>query len=154
MYRENYGNPRWSMPNETIWRPPTDVYETDNAVMVVIEIAGLGPNDYEILLRGRTLLVAGDRRDQSEKLAYQQMEIRHGKFRTEVHLPWALEESGQEATYESGFLKITLPKATVRRVPVRASTAEDAGAGEMNSDTRSAHADAANPQVRREGGKS
>ena len=125
MYRENYGSPRWNMPNETIWRPPTDVYETDNAVVVVIEIAGLGPSDYEILLRGRMLLVAGDRHDPAEKLAYQQMEIRHGKFRTEVRLPWALEPSGQEATYENGFLKIVLPKATVRRVPVRATTAED-----------------------------
>ena len=125
MYRESYGNPRWNMPNETIWRPPTDVYETDNAVVVVIEIAGLGPNDYEILLRGRTLTVAGIRRDPAEKLGYQQMEIRHGKFRTDAHLPWALEPSGQEATYENGFLKITLPKATVRRVPVRASARAD-----------------------------
>lgn len=135
MYRENYGNPRWNMPNETIWRPPTDVYETDNAVVVVIEIAGLGPNDYEILLRGRTLLVAGNRRDPSEKLGYQQMEIRHGKFRTEVHLPWALEPSGQEAAYENGFLKIVLPKATARRVPVRigATTEGETGAAHSNA---------------------
>ena len=121
MYREDYANSRWNMPNETIWRPPTDVYETDSAVVVVIEIAGLGPNDYEILLRGRALMVAGERRDPAEKLAYQRMEIRHGKFRTQVPLPWTLESSGQEATYENGFLKITLPKATARRVPVRAT---------------------------------
>ncbi len=124
MYRENYGNARWEMAHETIWRPPTDVYETDSSVVVVIEIAGLGPNDYEILLRGRTLIVAGERRDAAEKLAYQQMEIRHGKFRTQVHLPWALENSGQDASYENGFLKIILPKATVRRVPVRTATGE------------------------------
>ena len=124
MYRENYGSTRWQMAQETIWRPPTDVYETGNSVVVVIEIAGLGPNDYEIMLRGRTLVVAGERRDAAEKLAYQQMEIRHGKFRTQVHLPWALESSGQDATYENGFLKITLPKATVRRVPVRTAAGE------------------------------
>jgi len=112
------------MAHETIWRPPTDVYETDTSVVVVIEIAGLGPNDYEILLRGRALIVAGERRDATEKLAYQQMEIRHGKFRTQVHLPWALESSGQDATYENGFLKITLPKATARRVPVRTAVSD------------------------------
>jgi HSP20 family protein len=135
VYRENYGNPRWNMANETIWRPPTDVYETDNNVVVVIEIAGLAPNDYEILLRGRTLLVAGDRHDPAEKKAYQQMEIRHGKFRTEVHLPWALEPSGQEATYENGFLKIILPKATVRRVPVRATLVTEGQASEAPAAT-------------------
>lgn len=121
MYRESYGAARWNAANDAIWRPPTDVYETEDAVAVVIEIAGLGPSDYEILLRGRTLVVVGERRDQAEKLAYQQMEIRHGKFRTQVHLPWALEGTGQVATYENGFLKITLPKAKARRVLVRAA---------------------------------
>lgn len=133
MYRESYGNPRWTMPNETIWRPPTDVYETDATVVVVIEIAGLGPKDYEILLSGRTLTVVGIRRDPAEKLGYQQMEIHHGKFRTDAHLPWALEPSGQEATYENGFLKIVLPKATVRRVPVRTSAkVDEAGTAEAS----------------------
>ncbi len=150
MYRESYGNPRWSMPNETIWRPPTDVYETDNTVVVVIEIAGLGPNDYEILLSGRTLTVVGVRRDPTEKLGYQQMEIRHGKFRTDAHLPWALEPSGQEATYENGFLKIVLPKATVRRVPVRA-TAKGDEAEAAGAQVSEARADAG---VESEGGAS
>jgi HSP20 family protein len=125
VYRESYTNPRWNMASETIWRPPTDVYETDSSVVVVIEIAGLAQDNYEILLRGRTLIIAGERRDPAEKLAYQQMEIRHGRFRTEVHLPWALEPTGQQATYENGFLKIILPKATVRRVPIRATIVEE-----------------------------
>jgi HSP20 family protein len=130
VYHENYGNTRWSAANETIWRPPTDVYETEESVAVVIEIAGLGANDYEILLRGRTLVVVGERRDAAEKLAYQQMEIRHGKFRTQVHLPWALAGTGQEAIYENGFLKITLPKAKVRRVPVRSVSGQMAETSE------------------------
>jgi HSP20 family protein len=129
VYRENYGNTRWGIASETIWRPPTDVYETDTGVVVIIEIAGLGPGDYEILLRGRTLVVAGERRDAAEKLVYQQMEIRHGKFRTQVHLPWALESSGQVATYENGFLKIVLPKATARRVPVRSAPGDPSEGG-------------------------
>ena len=121
MYRQNYNQSPWGLPHETVWRPPTDVYETDDSVVVVVEIAGLGAGDYEIVLQGRTLTVSGERRDPAEKLAYQKMEIRHGKFRTQVHLPWALESSGQAALYENGFLKITLPKAQVRRVPVRAT---------------------------------
>ncbi len=119
MYRQNYDQTSWGIAHEAVWRPPTDVYETDDSVVVVIEIAGLSPGDYEIMLQGRTLTISGERRDPAEKLAYQQMEIRHGKFRTQAHLPWALESSGQTALYESGFLKITLPKAQVRRVPVR-----------------------------------
>jgi HSP20 family protein len=119
VYSEMNADARWLRANEAVWQPPTDVYETDDQVVVRVEIAGLSDGDYEVTLDGRTLVVAGERRDATPKLAFQQMEIRHGKFRSQVHLPWALEASGQQATYENGFLLITLPKAQVRRVPVR-----------------------------------
>lgn len=119
MYRDNYNESRWGLPHEAVWRPPIDIYETDENVVVLVEIAGLSPDDYAVVLSGRTLVISGERRDPSEKLVYQQMEIRHGKFRVQVHLPWALESSGYQASYENGFLKITLPKAQTRRVPVR-----------------------------------
>ena len=118
MYQENLRDLRWGM-SEAVWRPPTDVYETDDSVVVVVEIAGLDEGDYTITLNGRTLLISGERRDPAERLAYQQMEIRHGRFRTQVHLPWALEPQGQHASYTNGFLKIILTKAQVRRVPVQ-----------------------------------
>jgi HSP20 family protein len=133
VYRENLRDVRWGIPNEAVWRPPTDVYETDDSVVVVVEIAGLGEGDYTVLLSGRTLVISGERRDPAEKLAYQQMEIRHGRFRTQVHLPWALEPAGQQAIYENGFLKIILPKAQVRRVPVR--TAEEQEQGQVANDS-------------------
>jgi HSP20 family protein len=120
VYRENLRDLRWGM-SEAVWRPPTDVYETDDSVVVVVEIAGLSEGDYTVTLSGRTLLISGERRDPAEKLAYQQMEIRHGRFRTQVHLPWALEPQGQQAGYADGFLKVVLAKAQARRVPVHTS---------------------------------
>jgi len=123
MYKEPLSNMRWGMQNETCWRPPTDVYETGDSAIVIVEIAGLSEGDYEISLNGRVLSVSGERRDPAEKLAYQQMEIRYGRFRTEAHLPWALEGTDHTASYEDGFLKIRLRKAQTRRVPVRVAQA-------------------------------
>jgi HSP20 family protein len=119
VYPDTSAETRWRRPSEAFWRPPTDVYETDDHIVVRVEIAGLSEGDYDITLDGRTLIVSGERRDPTPKLAFQQMEIRHGKFRSQVHLPWALETTGQQAAYENGFLMILLPKAQVRRVPVR-----------------------------------
>ncbi len=119
MYGDAFPGRRWGLPGETIWQPPTDVYETDESAVVIVEIAGLQPGDYQVSLTGRTLEVSGERRDPAAKLAYQQMEIRYGKFRTQVQLPWALEQGGQTAVYEDGMLKIFLRKAQPRRVPVR-----------------------------------
>ena len=124
MYRDNYNDVRWGLSRETVWRPPTDVYETDDRIVVLVEIAGLSPGDYEILLDGRTLIISGERRDPAEKLVYQQMEIRHGRFLAQVPMPWALENTGYQASYENGFLKVVLPKARVRRVPVHVAPNE------------------------------
>ena len=122
VYGEPLSSMRWGIRNEAVWRPPTDVYETGDSAVVIVEIAGLSEENYEISLTGRLLVVSGERRDPAEKLAYHQMEIRYGRFRTEVHLPWALEGAEHAASYEDGFLRIKLQKAQTRRVPVRVSS--------------------------------
>ena len=118
MNRDSLTSMRWGLTNEAVWRPPIDVYETDDSAVILVEIAGLAEGDYQVSITGRTLEVVGERRDPAAKLAYQQMEIRYGKFRAQVQLPWALEPSGQTASYETGFLKITLRKAQAHRVPI------------------------------------
>jgi HSP20 family protein len=111
------------------WRPPTDVYETDDSVVVQVEIAGMEEGDavftskFTISLADRNLTISGVRRDplpesQALTLSYQQMEIRYGEFETEVYLPWAIVEEEIEATYEDGFLRVVLPKAKAQKLPV------------------------------------
>ncbi len=119
MYGESYPNMMWGLHKEALWRPPTDVYETDDFAVVIVEIAGVSEGDYQVTLTGRTLVISGERRDPAAKLGYQQMEIRYGKFRTEVQLLWSLEPGGQDAVYQDGFLKVTLRKAQTRRVPIK-----------------------------------
>jgi HSP20 family protein len=100
------------------------VYETDDSAVVIVEIAGLDEGDYQVSLTGRTLEIVGERRDPAAKLAYQQMEIRYGRFRAQVQLPWPLEAGEQTAVYENGFLRISLRKAQVRRVPIQVAQGE------------------------------
>ncbi|MBC8446337.1 MAG: Hsp20/alpha crystallin family protein [Chloroflexi bacterium] len=112
---------RWRPDRGSVWHPPTDVYETDDSVVVIVEIAGLKKGDYELTLSNRTLTVRGQRQDPADKLFYHQMEIRYGEFRTQVYLPWPLRDTDQEieATYEDGLLRVVLGKAQPRRVPVK-----------------------------------
>lgn len=112
---------RWRPDRGSVWHPPTDVYETDDSVVVIVEIAGLKEGNYELILTNRTLTVRGRRQKPEVKLAYHQMEIRYGEFRAQVYLPWPLRDTdeGIEATYEDGFLRVVLRKAQPRRVPVR-----------------------------------
>ena len=93
------------------WRPPTDVYETDDAVVVKIEIAGMNSDDISISFIDRELIVRGNRRDIDDKLSYNCMEIPYGEFHTEVFLPGTYDEARFEAKYTNGFLYIVLPKS-------------------------------------------
>ncbi len=102
----------------TTWEPPTDVYENEQGLVVLVEIAGMEETDFHILLDERRLVVTGVRQDPELKRAYYQMEIRYGEFRSEVYLPWPAEPGRVEATYENGLLRIFVPRPTTYRVPV------------------------------------
>lgn len=93
-----------------VWSPPTDQYETNDAYIVRVEIAGMREEDFEVSLENDTLLVMGLRPDSSERRAYHQMEIRFGKFAIAVGLPGPVNVEQAQAEYVNGFLTIILPK--------------------------------------------
>ncbi len=117
--RSPFDSSRWAMwQTGQTWRPPTDVFETDDAVIVRVEIAGMRDADLTVTLQDQLLIISGHRDDPSVKVAYHQLEVRYGEFRTEVYLHWAVEQVDITAAYQDGFLIVNLPKAKVRRVHV------------------------------------
>jgi HSP20 family protein len=118
LVQDMVGPARWVMSTHSrAWRPPADVFETDEAVIVRVEVAGMRESDFSVTLADQLLTIAGYRQDPSPKVAYHQMEVRYGEFRVEVYLHWAIGESGIQAVYDNGFLQIVLPKA--RRQQIR-----------------------------------
>jgi len=93
-----------------IWSPPTDSYETEEAYIVRMEIAGMREDDFEVTIENNTLLISGIRPDLPERRAYHQMEIRFGKFATTINLPNPINTESASAEYKDGFLIIKLPK--------------------------------------------
>ncbi len=100
------------------WRPPTDVYETEGAIIVRVEIAGMNDNDFAVELNGHILSIHGVRQDAPEHRAYHQMEIHFGEFSIELELPVPIEPNLVEAVYSNGFLRVTLPKARPHQVQI------------------------------------
>jgi HSP20 family protein len=95
------------------WSPPTDIYENKEAYVIRVEIAGMREDDFEVSLENNTLLISGVRPDFAEQhRAYQQMEIRFGKFTTVVSLPGAVNMEQAHAEYKNGFLTVILPKSS------------------------------------------
>lgn len=92
------------------WRPPTDIYENDKAVIVKAEIAGMRAEDFRISYVDAVLTIRGNRKDLEAKLNYHCLEIPYGEFRLRVLIPGLFNEELITAKYENGYLYVILPK--------------------------------------------
>ena len=99
------------------WSPPTDEYETEEAYIIRMEIAGMREDNFEVSLENNTLFISGSRLDDiPERRAYQQMEIRFGKFASAISLPGPVNIEQAGAEYKDGFLVVVLPKINKNKV--------------------------------------
>jgi HSP20 family protein len=112
-------NQRWRIAARPhVWRPSTDVLETENGLVVRVEIAGMRDGDFSITLNDKTLFIKGSRAVLTEGRAFYQMEIPFGEFSTEVELPFPIDSMGIDAVYQDGFLRIWLPKIKPHKISI------------------------------------
>jgi HSP20 family protein len=106
---ESFGS--WPMYSTIAWRPPTDVYETPEQIIVVIELAGVDEKDMAVTLFSDLLVVEG-RREQpvTEMSACHQLGIKYGEFKTEISIHLPVDHNDVNADYKNGLLKIILQK--------------------------------------------
>ena len=96
------------------FRPQLDCFKTEvpPSFTVLVDIAGIDPDDVSINAAERTLTISGERRRAAcEGRVYQQMEIEYGPFERVVHLPEEVDLSQAEARYDRGLLMIVVPIA-------------------------------------------
>jgi len=114
------GYPSWRVQQgkPTGWRPPTDVFEIEDRIIVMVEIAGMRGMEFSVTLDKGLLLVRGVRAERGGAKAYHQMEIRYGEFEAAVRLPAKVDSERIEATYGDGFLRVVLPKLRAKRISI------------------------------------
>jgi HSP20 family molecular chaperone IbpA len=98
--------------NQEVWRPPADVYETDAAFVVRVELAGMRDAEIAITLDERSLRIEGYRAEQRDErpLCYHQIGVNYGAFEVEVFLTRQFDYENVAARYDDGFLFVELPK--------------------------------------------
>ena len=101
------------------WQPDVDVFETEKAVVVRVELAGVRGDDLRVSVDGEALRISGVRMaPEPVKLQrLHQMEIAVGPFERRLRIPIGFQREGVTAQLADGFLTVTLPK----RAPVHHS---------------------------------
>ena len=94
------------------WSPAVDIYEKENALVLATEVPGLDEKDIEIKIEDNTLTIKGERKFEKETKEenYHRIERSYGSFHRSFTLPRYVDEDKINAEYESGVLRITMPK--------------------------------------------
>lgn len=98
--------------------PAVDVYETKDAVVAELPLAGVDPNRVNVTIENDVLNVSGDmeRKSEVDEKDFYRKEVRYGSFARAVPLPAHVLGDKATAQYKDGMLKITAPKAEPKQV--------------------------------------
>jgi HSP20 family protein len=95
------------------WVPNTDVYVTEQLLVIKVELAGMRKEDLELTVEGSRLTIMGHRPDgcRAPKCKFLVMEINYGSFQSVIELPPGYDLNLAKAAYQNGFLRIDVPQS-------------------------------------------
>jgi HSP20 family protein len=93
------------------WTPTADMYETEKAIIIDIELAGIDKNSLEILFQDDYLFLRGNRpfSHQMQSAKIHRIERMYGHFQRVFQIPRPVDSQHISASYIQGVLKIILP---------------------------------------------
>ena len=107
---------------DDVWAPaagapsgglPLDVIETDNELVLQLEVPGVDPQNLDVSLSGDVLTISGHKVEEriEERSRHHLAERRYGSFQRSLRLPVPVEAESVEAKSQNGLLTVTLRKA-------------------------------------------
>jgi HSP20 family protein len=108
---------------ERTWRPPMDINETPEEIIIVAEIAGVDKDDLEVEISNKAVRIEGNRyaKHCSANSTYRLAEIQYGNFERTIFLPAPIDPEVISASYSNGFLEIRMakvPRDIAHKIPI------------------------------------
>lgn len=103
--------PRWSLL-------AGEVEETDEEILVHIEVPGMEKEDCRITIENNVLYLSGEKhfvRERNESI-YHIMERAYGAFQRSIPLPHNVDTDKAEASYKNGVMTVRLPKVGEKKI--------------------------------------
>jgi len=102
------------------WKPSTDILETEDAVHIVFDLAGMAKEEIKVEVREGLLRVSGARKRVQVPgvMRCHRMEIDYGPFEKLFRIPPELDLATVTAVHINGFLELTIQKRQTKE-PIR-----------------------------------
>ena len=95
-----------------VFLPTADIYETNDALNVVLEMPGVDKDDLQIQAKANTIRISGRKNvGYSDGASVHRRERVSGEFDRTLSLPIELDPNGIKAEYRDGLLALYLPRA-------------------------------------------
>jgi HSP20 family protein len=92
--------------------PPVNLYVNDHDLLLTLEIAGIDPSTVDVTVTGDSVSIRGERPADAVRQgeSFHRRERPVGRFSRELQLPFEVDPSKTEASYERGVLTIRMTR--------------------------------------------
>jgi HSP20 family protein len=94
------------------WSPSVDIYETENELVLKVDLPDVDLKDIDVSMENQTLTIAGERKFEQKDTTkgFHRIERSYGRFVRSFAVPNAFDTAKIDADYKNGVLTVTLPK--------------------------------------------
>jgi HSP20 family molecular chaperone IbpA len=97
---------------DPVFTPPTDIIETADSVLMVLDMPGADPDSLDVMLDKRVLHIAARSASSApDGYALLHAEYRDGNYERSFTVSEPIDTAKIEAVFKDGVLRLTLPKA-------------------------------------------
>ena len=109
-------SPGFSLAERT-WKPPMDMNETPDEVVILAEVPGVDKEDLDVEISSKAVRIQGTRiaRHCTDDATYRLAEIQYGRFERILYLPAPIDPEVVSAGYTNGLLEIRLAKMPIEK---------------------------------------
>ena len=100
-----------------VWRPAVDIYETENGIVIEVELPGVGKEDVAVEVEDDVLMLKGERlaNPHVKEDNYYRRERLYGPFKRSFTLQQNIQPALIKATFKDGILRIEIPRPAEER---------------------------------------
>jgi HSP20 family protein len=114
IFNESFGRARDLDDDVSLydWRPPVDIYESEDAIFLKAELPGISKEDVSVEIKDNVLTLKGERflDPQIKDENYFRKERNFGKFHRSFTLQESIQPDQIKASFKDGVLTVEIPR--------------------------------------------